>query len=112
MKTLVRSMMIIFLCTGAANAVAGDCVSMLTYEGKGAGEVVFNMAKHMAKGLTCADCHEQRGFTSPLFEMKRGASNVSMKKMEMGKSCGYCHDGRKTFSVTRESDCSRCHHKS
>jgi c(7)-type cytochrome triheme protein len=105
------NVMIMLTCSAAGSALADGCVSIITYEGKGAGEVVFNRAAHMSKGLTCADCHEGYGFSYPLFEMKRGANSVSMKKMEMGRACGYCHDGKKTFSVTNEIQCSKCHHK-
>ncbi len=105
------NVMIVLLCSGAGIALAARCVSTITYEGKGAGEVVFNSATHMSKGVTCADCHEGHGFSYPLFEMKKGATSVSMRKMAMGRACGYCHDGKQTFSVTNEIQCSKCHHK-
>ena len=105
------NVMIVLLCSGAGSAQAAGCVSVITYEGKGAGEVVFDRAAHMSKGLTCVDCHEGQGFSSPLFEMKKGATSVSMRKMAMGRACGYCHDGNKTFSVTNEIQCSKCHRK-
>ena len=104
--------MIVLLCSGAGSALAARCAPIIIYEGKGAGEVVFNSVTHMSKGLTCADCHEGKGFSYPLFEMKKGANGVSMRKMAMGRACGYCHDGKQTFSVTSEIQCSKCHHKS
>jgi c(7)-type cytochrome triheme protein len=91
--------------TGSAHGTA-RCGKIL-YEGKGAGEVVFDATAHAAKGLTCADCHEPHVFTPALFVMKKGANSVSMTRMERGWSCGSCHD----VSATNTFSCSRCHHK-
>jgi len=102
---------ILLVCSLAGNAYARRCVDNVVFDGKGAGEVVFDAVVHASKGLSCADCHEGRGLSFALFEMKKGADRVTMRKMELGASCGYCHDGRKAFSVTAGIDCSKCHHK-
>lgn len=80
--------------------------SQVTYHGKGAGTVVFDGAVH-AKSLTCVDCHDTDGLIPPLFVMKKYSNGVSMRKIEMGLSCGKCH----AVSMTDTSTCSTCHHK-
>jgi hypothetical protein len=39
--------------------------------------------------------------------MKRGESWITMKKIERGRSCGYCHEVRPNDF----SSCGKCHHK-
>jgi c(7)-type cytochrome triheme protein len=31
-----------------------------------------------------------------------------MASMQKGKSCGYCHDGKKTFDVADNKNCADC----
>ena len=95
----------------AVNVHAEDCGGAVSYDGKGAGRVVFDRKLHVSKGLTCADCHEGKTFSFALFEMKKGANMVSMRSMELGKSCGSCHDGKQAFSTTSSLNCSKCHRK-
>ena len=96
----------------SGNASAMGCVDNIAYDGKGAGQVVFNVKAHTSKGITCSDCHERHGFSFALFDMKKGANAITMRKMQFGSSCGYCHDGKKSFSATDNLACSKCHHKS
>jgi len=96
--------------TGSAYGVVsygGATCDKIRYDGKGAGEVIFDETVHAAKGLTCADCHESHAFTPALFEMKKGANIVTMTRMERGRSCGSCHDVTASNTVM----CSKCHHK-
>jgi phosphate transport system substrate-binding protein len=95
----------------AGNVGAERCGANIMYEGKGAGQVVFDGTLHSSKGFSCSVCHEQHGLSSALFEMKKGADAISMRKMQLGSSCGYCHDGTKAFSVTDYLQCANCHHK-
>lgn len=95
------------LCSLAPDTQAVPSGVQLTYEGKGAGEVVFDGTMHAAKGLTCSDCHERRGLMPAMFEMKKNSSFISMRKMEMGLSCGSCH----SVSMNDTLSCSKCHHK-
>jgi c(7)-type cytochrome triheme protein len=75
-------------------------VRELVFEDKSAGNVIFSHKFHT--GLyTCADCHKS------LFETARSKVKVSMQKMEQGKSCGGCHDGKTAFSVKEK--CEACH---
>jgi len=107
LMTLV--VMVLYAFPGKAHA--DGCGGAVSYEGKGAGQVVFDRTVHVSRGLTCADCHEGSAFSFALFEMKRGASNLSMRNMALGRSCGYCHDGKQAFATTGSLNCSRCHQK-
>jgi len=97
--------MVLYTLSGIADAVQSG--TTITYGGLGAGEVVFSGTVHARKGITCAMCHEERGFASPLFSMKRGDNGVSMGRMEKGKSCGACHE----VSLSDTRSCEKCHHK-
>ena len=109
--SIVRLCLMFLLVAITGTAAADACDENILFEGKGAGQVIFDMNVHLAKGLTCADCHEARGYSLALFEMKRGADAITMRKMELGSSCGACHDGTKAFSVSNNLSCSLCHHK-
>ena len=50
----------------------------------------------------CDACHDR------LFEMKLGASEITMELMNEGKSCGACHNGKTAFAVDFDG-CHRCH---
>lgn len=89
--------------SGTAGAV--DCGVKIVYEGKGAGQVTFEGSKHAGRGIACAECHERRGLTLPLFEKRKGSTAISMRRMAMGRACGYCHD------VVNDTKCSKCHQK-
>jgi c(7)-type cytochrome triheme protein len=103
------------LCSLAGNTGADtgveSCGVNITYDGKGAGQVIFDGMLHAAKGIACSVCHDEHGFSSALFKKKKGADVISMRKMQLGSSCGYCHDGTKAFSATDYLQCSNCHHK-
>jgi c(7)-type cytochrome triheme protein len=107
----LMTLIVMVICALSVKAHADGCGGAVSYEGKGAGQVVFDRTVHVSKGLTCADCHEGKTFSFALFEMKRGASNLSMRNMALGRSCGYCHDGTKAFATTGSLNCSKCHRK-
>ncbi len=50
----------------------------------------------------CDACHDS------LFEMKSGATPVTMDLMKEGNVCGACHDGKAAFASSFQT-CSRCH---
>ena len=50
----------------------------------------------------CDVCHDR------LFEMKHGATPVTMDLMKEGKVCGACHNGEQAFYVDFKN-CHRCH---
>ena len=70
----------------------------ITYKVKETGPVLFSHTKHL-RDMQCNSCHNR------LFKTG-GSGTVSMAEMEKGKSCGACHNGKKTFAV---SDCVKCH---
>lgn len=60
--------------------------------------VVFRHATHTPM-LSCANCH------ADLFQMKRGATPITMDAINEGRYCGACH-GKVAFSTDA---CTRCH---
>ncbi len=98
---------LILLLGWSWTAFAMSCGTVTVYGGGGAGQVVFDGKLHSEKGLNCVDCHEGRAFSSALFEMKKGADVMSMRKMELGRSCGYCHPVSMNDTLT----CDKCHKK-
>jgi len=72
-----------------------------SYKVKDAGNVQFSHKAHLDMSFTCKDCHDS------IFKPGKGNPKTSMTKMEEGKSCGACHDGKKAFTV--KSDCATCH---
>ena len=107
-KAVFCLLFIMVLCSHGRLVQAVPVGTRIVYEGKGAGQVVFDGTVHSTRGLSCADCHEQHGFLPALFDMTREGNFVTMRKMEMGRSCGYCH----AVSMKDMSSCSLCHHKS
>ena len=93
------------LCSLAGSAHAAESGVTITYEGKGAGQVVFDGTLHAAKGLSCADCHEPQFLLPALFGMKKGSEEITMNKIVRGRSCGRCHE----VSMTNFLICSKCH---
>lgn len=86
-KETVMNYLLLIICmllySLAGNACAESCGANIIYEGRGAGQVIFDGALHTSKGLTCSTCHEVHGFSSALFEMKKGANVMSMRKMQL-----------------------------
>jgi c(7)-type cytochrome triheme protein len=50
----------------------------------------------------CDACHDS------LFEMKKGATPVTMEMIGKGETCGACHNGKLAFSDDFVN-CARCH---
>lgn len=72
----------------------------LTFIDKSSGNISFSHKNH--NGLyKCGECHPL------IYKPSRSKSKVSMRKMETGKSCGSCHDGKTAFSV--KENCASCH---
>jgi len=75
----------------------------ITLKNRG-GYVVFSHAAHVdGMKLACNDCHDK------LYTNSKKHKKVSMQEMKNGKSCGFCHNGKRAFSV--KSDCAKCHKK-
>ena len=96
---IVFSMVVFLLFQSAAHAVT---VRDAVYVTKNAGKVVFRHGDHINRKEmknNCRACHDA------IFDLKH-KRQYSMADMEKGKSCGACHDGKKTFSL---NECARCH---
>ena len=78
----------------------GAMVSKVTIQTKTVGGVIFNHSVHGSR-FQCKTCHPK------VFKQKNNSNHVSMKAMEQGKSCGFCHNGKKAFNVT--GNCTKCH---
>ena len=102
---IVASAILLSLHWGTALAVT-NCDSII-FEGGGAGRGIFDVSIHAGNGLSCEDCHEGSGLIPALFSMKRGDGDVSMRSMEKGRSCGFCHK----VSLADTLTCNYCHHK-
>jgi len=65
------------------------------------GSLPFPHEPHIAAGYGCSDCHPSR------FRAGGPNEHVTMAEMEMGKSCGACHDDKTAFTVAQ--NCTKCH---
>ncbi len=92
------------ICHNGTKAFAlGKCTSChkvrtITYQVKETGPTIFSHTDHL-KTMQCKSCHNSIFNAGP-------NKKVGMAQMEKGKSCGACHDGKKSFAV---SQCAKCH---
>lgn len=101
-RFLIIAVAVCFVFSMVGGAMASGPGKKVEYDEKTKGKVVFDGKSHATAGLKCADCH-----TKPkLFAMKK--SELKMADMKDGKSCGACHDGKKSFDV---KECAKCHKK-
>lgn len=75
-------------------------VRELEFPAKNFGPAQFSHKFHVGM-YSCTDCH------TSLYQPARSTVVVSMGKMEEGKSCGHCHDGKTAFTV--KDKCGTCH---
>ena len=83
------------IATGTPSS-PGNIIFKNTYPQKG---VIFSHNAHNL--INCTKCHPN------LFTRKAGKTRTSMKEMEQGKYCGFCHNGKSAFSM--KSNCNTCH---
>jgi c(7)-type cytochrome triheme protein len=76
----------------------------VTYKAPPAPDAIFSHTFHTS-AYNCKDCH-----TSIVHPDMKANKRSSMADMEMGASCGSCHDGNTAFSV--KVDCLKCHKSS
>ena len=103
---LITVIILFVILLNSASAVPPG--KIVSWEGGGAGRVVFEGSLHKDKGFKCRDCH-----TKIFANMKPDAppTKLSMKDMNDDKSCGTCHNGKKAFSVKDKANCLKCHKK-
>ncbi len=66
--------------------------------------VVFSHGSHVAfERDGCTGCHPQ------LFPMLKLAPEPTHRAMDVGRSCGACHDGKKAFGVRDSASYAACH---
>jgi len=74
--------------------------------GDSPGKVTFDHSSHVDESApSCTSCHPK------VFSILKAGGSVdgtpiTHAAMEKGKSCGACHDGKKSFGI---DDCSLCH---
>lgn len=82
----------------AAEQTVFDYDVELVPAGLPAFKVVFPHKAH-TQWLACINCHTE------IFQMQRGADQITMAKVFAGEFCGRCH-GKVSFALT---SCARCH---
>ena len=88
------------------SAALAGCAAATPY---GHGDVVvgkkaiFRHKTNNMKKIDCTECHDKL-YTDVEHHEKR-----DMGQIASGDSCGTCHNGKRTFSVT--GNCNRCHRK-
>ena len=99
MKRLI-AVAVLLMSTSAQASVGGGEIII---SNKGGAAVFSHEAHVQGAGLKCTECHDK------LYLNKGQHKTVTMKQMQKGQSCGFCHNGKKAFSV--KGDCSKCHKK-
>lgn len=102
-KLLLMPAMLIALCSFPTSSFAVKSGDIVSWQGSGAGQVVFEGKEHAEEGYVCKDCHPA------LFEMKKGSAKITMGAMNRGKFCGACHNGTVTFRTDDPKKCHECH---
>lgn len=100
-QQLVALALLLGLSVGRAMAADGDVTMKREETSSGVPKVVFPHWAHRMR-FTCYACHP-----SP-FEMKAGATLVTMNDILAGKYCGICHNGKTAWAANFET-CNRCH---
>lgn len=92
-----------FAFLGSALAVAPG--QKVEYAGGPMGKVTFDGKVHADKGLKCDACHTK------VFQMKKGATKITMAAMNKGENCGTCHNGTQAPKSSDPKSCPACHKK-
>ena len=79
----------------------GDIVMDRKSTHAGVPAVVFPHWVHRAQ-FGCYACHPS------VFELEKGANDITMDAMRDGEFCGHCHQGRIAFAIGFET-CRNCH---
>ena len=93
---------IVVLGPGVGHAAVGD-INFQRDGGvtDGTAPAVFPHWKHRIH-YRCYACHPA------IFQMKAGATKITMEEMLQGKNCGTCHNGKQAWEVNFDT-CPKCH---
>lgn len=105
MKKSVLAVVVLVIVAFVGSALAVPPGKTVEFAGGSAGKVVFDGKAHADKGLKCSDCHPK------MFQMKKGATKITMAELNAGKLCGECHNGTKAFKTSDAANCAKCHKK-
>lgn len=94
-------LLIAALAGGVALAVEGDVVFKRQGGEAGTPPAVFPHWVHRIR-YKCYACHPVP------FEMKAGATPITMDAIQDGKLCGACHNGKIAWEISFGT-CNRCH---
>ena len=101
--TLTMSLGILLVAAPSAYALEYADITLEqtrdSMEKAGVKAVVFPHWFHRIR-FKCKVCHEN------IFIMKRGANNISMRRIMEGEACGVCHNGQIAWEALY---CERCH---
>ncbi|MEQ1918125.1 MAG: c(7)-type cytochrome triheme domain-containing protein [Elusimicrobiota bacterium] len=94
-----------------AKGEAKETPEVINFDKAKLGNVAFPHKKHveMMEGK-CDACHSEK---EPLFAQKKSEA-LKMADMKAGKSCGFCHDGKKKQGdkvIFASTACMKCHKK-
>lgn len=105
MKVIQTLMVVAATVAFFGSVVAAPPGKSVEYAGGPMGKVTFDGKAHADKGLKCNDCHTK------IFQMKKGATKITMATMNKGENCGACHNGTKAFKSGDPKNCKTCHKK-
>ena len=101
--TLTMSLVILLVTAPSAYALEYADITLDktrdSMEKAGVKAVVFPHWFHRIR-FKCKVCHEN------IFIMKKGANNMSMRRIMEGEACGVCHNGQIAWEALY---CDRCH---
>ena len=93
-----------------ANGEAKKAPEFISFEKAKLGAVKFPHKLHADTQGNCDTCH---GGETPLFPKEK--TELKMAAMYAGKSCGFCHDGKKKQGdkviFAAKGACTKCHKK-
>lgn len=113
MRSITVPAVIIAACVVAGAAIAQEMPRLpaaleLAQSGDSPGKVTFNHATHAGDRPDCTKCHPRlfsiakRSTARPL----PAEQKITHAKMEKGRQCGACHNGKVAFGF---DDCTLCH---
>ncbi len=102
LRLALVSLAVLIAPAGPAGAEYGDI--LFTRKTPGTAEIPAAIFPHFLHRMQykCHVCHDT------IFAMQAGANDIVMDKIQAGKFCGTCHNGKIAFQATFDT-CPRCH---